>query len=1068
MAYFDEENNPYTHVYHITDLHVRPTKTPDLFKTVFMKLEANLREQIEGKRALIVMTGNLYHKSCTKTPDDIVLVRTLLTRLSTIAPVGFVAGFHDLCPGSENDALTATIEESKGKLHFLKKSGTYMLGPNIELVVSSVLDDGAGDDKEHEDGRVRIALYPEEPEQLPSNVDLALIAGEEPIHKVKMACPGKLTKYGYTTWDLATRTPTFVDIDHDYCHREFVLQDGYLVGTDSTYQAVPILDSAFSDTIPDLGSLTLVAPTATADLWELARQVRAMCPKLTNLTIRIDDEAAGQPQTEPEKTFEAYVRDTIPDDKADAVMKIHEEYGVSTYRDALHIKRIELTGFGPFETLRAVDLEKGIVHLDGKSKSGKSTIAVDGLLFALYGQTARLSAKQNAALVNEACDEATATVLFEVGGDSYRVCRRASRKKATRHHLIYRLDLERNGVPVPARLLDPLVGSLSSALNTFVKAQGSTSDFVTGTPQLRRLALTKMLGLGRLTTLDVVRERYRSATTVRELESELLDRQRVLTRYTKEAEAGTKELGRLRIECVVLEKRIMWLRKKEKTATARLQDFVRPMSLINKDVDSEEEEEDGADDPEVAHAAWVQDKCDRRATVQRELDIHLRQVRYVDKELAACAEELVKEREVAECNLALAKGKLAIAQETAQGIMCADELEERETQLRGDVQASLARVSLLQARVDDGQKECERYAGITYGSRCKHCRANKTKFSVPMQRQEDLRRQLRAEEAEYSDIIVQLERVEERIGDHKILISAETEVRVMTLVLEKAEVQADLALGEKARLEKNHELEARITELEKTLAIIDAEQDEKYLAHLAKMKGAAKPTRSSNNMKIQAAAMKAAVALDRIQAEISRTERLLQSYQKRVSVTESAILNATRAVTKGMPAFSETETNLAKAQTRHKALALYADCVSQKSGYPHHIFKHRLSHFQWDMNRTLRSVAQLEVELKSTKTGVVARLRSSNRAAVALKSASGSEAVAVELAARMAGIAAFPAAGTPSLLVIDEGLHVFDKYQNHLEQLVRVLRERYETVLLISHSWGVRACCDKAISLPSV
>ena len=130
-------------IYHIADIHIHnDTNRYDEYNNVFN----NLYKKIDKKdNSIIVIVGDIIHKSSKISPECISLTKQFFLNLSNIAPTILIAGNHDdNIRGSDNkiDSISAIIKDLDYKnLYYFKDTGIYNVGNNISFGVISVFNE---------------------------------------------------------------------------------------------------------------------------------------------------------------------------------------------------------------------------------------------------------------------------------------------------------------------------------------------------------------------------------------------------------------------------------------------------------------------------------------------------------------------------------------------------------------------------------------------------------------------------------------------------------------------------------------------------------------------------------------------------------------------------------------------------------------------------------------------------------------------------------------------------------------------------------------------------------------
>ena len=143
---------------HIADTHIKNLKYHTEYKTVFNKMYETLKEE---QVDYIIHCGDIAHTKTQISPEFVEMAADFFRNLSTIAPTYIILGNHDgnLTNDSRQDALTPIVNAlNLNNLYLLKKSGETKLKDNFVVNVLSVFDE-EGWVKPSDPDAVNIALY---------------------------------------------------------------------------------------------------------------------------------------------------------------------------------------------------------------------------------------------------------------------------------------------------------------------------------------------------------------------------------------------------------------------------------------------------------------------------------------------------------------------------------------------------------------------------------------------------------------------------------------------------------------------------------------------------------------------------------------------------------------------------------------------------------------------------------------------------------------------------------------------------------------------------------------------
>lgn len=130
----------FTHIIHISDIHIRPLERHDEFKKVFSDTIKMVEKLHKENPSIIAITGDTFDNKTNFKPETIHLCETFLARLAKITKVFIIAGNHDMVESNVErmDSITP-VARGIQNLEYIKFSGHYIIGDHI-LVVSSLYD----------------------------------------------------------------------------------------------------------------------------------------------------------------------------------------------------------------------------------------------------------------------------------------------------------------------------------------------------------------------------------------------------------------------------------------------------------------------------------------------------------------------------------------------------------------------------------------------------------------------------------------------------------------------------------------------------------------------------------------------------------------------------------------------------------------------------------------------------------------------------------------------------------------------------------------------------------------
>jgi len=132
-----------THIYHISDIHIRLHDRIDEYEKVFDTFYTQLENCEHPESSIVVITGDIVHNKAHLSPELILCVRNMFESLASLLPTFIIMGNHDVNMTNEQriDSLTALLDnlEYMNNIYYMKDQGIYLYR-NLQFVVSSFLN----------------------------------------------------------------------------------------------------------------------------------------------------------------------------------------------------------------------------------------------------------------------------------------------------------------------------------------------------------------------------------------------------------------------------------------------------------------------------------------------------------------------------------------------------------------------------------------------------------------------------------------------------------------------------------------------------------------------------------------------------------------------------------------------------------------------------------------------------------------------------------------------------------------------------------------------------------------
>jgi len=133
-------NYEFTHIIHLSDLHIRPIDRHTEYEQVFEKLyESLLNLKHQYMKCMIIITGDIFDNPNVFTPEQFIFCDKLFNNLLAIYPLIVIAGNHDMKDVRRLDSISPSAY-TRNNFYYLSKSGAYEFG-SVIFSVTSLYDD---------------------------------------------------------------------------------------------------------------------------------------------------------------------------------------------------------------------------------------------------------------------------------------------------------------------------------------------------------------------------------------------------------------------------------------------------------------------------------------------------------------------------------------------------------------------------------------------------------------------------------------------------------------------------------------------------------------------------------------------------------------------------------------------------------------------------------------------------------------------------------------------------------------------------------------------------------------
>lgn len=417
MSITQLSTNKFTHIVHISDIHIRPLERHAEYQHIFNKLYQHLDELKKKKvSAIIVITGDVFDNKTLFHPETFDFCKSFLNGLLTRFPVIMILGNHDMKENQNRlDSLTPVCPVNKN-FHYLINTGAYEYGDYV-FVVNSLYDNKFLYRKDVETDKKCIALYHGTLSGSQSDLghvfedsdttrfkkksdfdgyDMVLLGD---IHKMQqlannMWYSGSLVQqnygetlrnHGFLTWNVLNKTVLFTEIVSDYGHVNIFIKNNVWANSDVEFPKKSHLRIHLNNTLE-------------AALDPILKEIKTKT-EILNYHIRQNDDIITINQ-EPQKIVntdlftEELKNIKCTKEQSDILADIHNQLKTTANKDVsysesylwvpLSIEFQNVFGYGG-DHVNKLDLEPGITSLSAPNATGKTSI-INIIFFAIFGE----------------------------------------------------------------------------------------------------------------------------------------------------------------------------------------------------------------------------------------------------------------------------------------------------------------------------------------------------------------------------------------------------------------------------------------------------------------------------------------------------------------------------------------------------------------------------------------------------------------------------------------------------------------------------------------------------------
>jgi DNA repair exonuclease SbcCD ATPase subunit len=467
--------NKYTHIIHISDIHIRLYKRQEEYKEVFQKLYQKI-DEIQDKNGLIVITGDIFHDKVSLTSESVILCTEFFINLSKRRKTIVIPGNHDGLLNSYErvDNISGVLSHKTiPDLYFFKHSGIYRFN-NFVFGVSSIFDNLFISSSEVEgqiasygpcsEKFVKIGLY----HGLVGTLKLQEMyeaKGEKSVEDFKgydyvllgdihtfqylndektIAYASSLisqnftetdTNHGFIYWDIENETSSYVSIPNDYHHKICFIENNILKVNNVEYNLSNNDDlTMLNSIIPEKGRVKLIIEQDINSNNEYINLLKGKFKKVywteVNNTLINKGKSESSRLTNVDINIREIMKEIVKfsdESKLDFIyndlkQRLNKREDLGNNWELLELRISNLCLYG---ANNSIDLSKfsinDIILIHGQNNIGKSSL-IDIISYILYnkmGRNLNLGNKKAHEILNINKKEGVGEIIFKLSNNIF-------------------------------------------------------------------------------------------------------------------------------------------------------------------------------------------------------------------------------------------------------------------------------------------------------------------------------------------------------------------------------------------------------------------------------------------------------------------------------------------------------------------------------------------------------------------------------------------------------------------------------------------------------------------------
>ena len=612
---------------HLADIHIKDKRREE-YEKIFNQLYLDLTKLTPD---IIVVAGDIFDNKSKASANNIEDVIMFFKHLVEIAPTIVITGNHDTncsVPGSL-DLLTPILNDHRiltpPHFYYFRNSGTYeALNINWHVIAT----DGPKVDPVLSKTNLNICLFHEEingakltPELVAEGYKLnlsdfkhydAALGGHIHIRQIyhnKIAYCGSLVQqnigeshigHGFLMWNITKNNINITE--HDIYNDEGfvrVIIDKH--GNDKTATPIPtnpiywdFLHTGDIDVSKIIKGYTTQFKKEPRSVQLYGNQHKQIAKTQDNITLLQSQKAARSA-----KEHEEIIRKLVPEEHADAVIKLHKEkwtppdYFVTGGKfRLLQLQFSNIYAYGPDNIIDFTKLENDLSGVVASNHTGKSSL-IDAILFALYEDHPRTTAKKDVVRRGTHCGRVT--LHFELDGKEGVIDKTIYSRESNNNPKIYNFMYDGKNLtggtnPETLTAIENVIGkSIDAKASSFQIQGGENKGFMGLTPGGRKEFLASVMSLGSFD--ETLKDTKKSLT---EFNAELktlgeLYRNRPIEDYETELEDINEKLKNFKSKLIEVKAKHEESEILKEKFTKNITTLTTEKSIVQKEITSIEE-----------------------------------------------------------------------------------------------------------------------------------------------------------------------------------------------------------------------------------------------------------------------------------------------------------------------------------------------------------------------------------------------------------------------------------------------------------------------------------------------